>query len=322
MSSITDAWGWIVDALAPIAQMDVRWALLALLLQLGNLGFRAVTWRNVLAAAYPGERLTPWRVGLAYAVGAGLNGYLPARGGDAVKVALVKLQLPKTSAIAVASSCSVLAMFDAVVGLSLMAAGWFGGAIPRPEHAPGFVTTIAGSPLYVAIGVALAVAGIWFAAHHLGPKARRAIGEIGHGIAVLRTPVRYVRTVISFQSLAWMCRIGVVFCLLSAFGIAATLPLAALVVVVGGMSTLVPVPGGVGTQQALAVFVLSGVATASAALGYSIGAQVGITLVNTTIAMIAAMLIFGRLHPLHALRDAIAHARMPAVVEPAVEPAS
>jgi hypothetical protein len=82
------------------------------------------------------------------------------------------------------------------------------------------------------------------------------------------------------------------------------------------MSTLVPVPGGVGTQQALAVFVLSGVATASSALGYSIGAQVGITLVNTTIAAIAAMLIFGRLHPVRALRDAMAHAAMRPAIEP------
>lgn len=319
---MTGAWNWIVDALAPIASMDWRWALLALALQLGNLGFRAVTWRNVLAAAYPDERLSSWRVGLAYAVGAGLNGYLPARGGDAVKVALVKLQLPKTSAIAVASSCTVLVLFDSIVGLSLLGAGWFGGAIPRPEHAPAFVQTIIGSPLYLAIGIALAVAAVWFAAHHLGPKARRAIGEIGHGLAVLGTPVRYVRTVIPFQSLAWSCRIGVVFCLLSAFGIPATLPLAALVVVVGGMSTLVPVPGGVGTQQALAVFVLSTVTAASTALGYSIGAQVGITLVNTTIAAIAAMLIFGRLHPVRALRDAMSHARMPAPIEPAVEPAS
>jgi uncharacterized membrane protein YbhN (UPF0104 family) len=315
MSGIID---WITNALAPIGGVDPRWALLALLLQLGNLACRAVTWRNVLAAAYPEERLSPWRVGLAYAVGAGLNGYLPARGGDAVKVALVKLQLPRTSAIAVASSCSVLAMFDAVVGLSIMAAGWFGGAIPRPQHPPAVVSAVIGSPLYAGIAITVLVAVLWFAAHHLGPRARRAVGEIGHGIAVLRTPIRYARTVLSFQTCAWLCRIGVVFCMLSAFGIPSTPVLAALVVVVGGMSTLVPVPGGVGTQQALAVFVLSTVTSASTALGYSIGAQVGITLVNTTIATIAAMLIFGRLHPVRAIREAMAHASM----RPAVEPTS
>lgn len=316
MSAIADAFSWIMHAVAPIAGIDVRWALLALCLQLCNLACRAVTWRNILAAAYPAERLSTWRVGLAYAVGAGLNGYLPARGGDAVKVALVKLQVPRTTAITVASSTTVLVVFDSIVALSLLAAGWFGGAIPRPTSTPAPIEAVVGSPLLTTVAAALVASTLWLLVRRFGPKLRGLWQQVYQGIAVLRSPVRYARTVLTFQSLAWSCRIGVVFCLLSAFGIPATLQLAALVVVVGGMSTLVPVPGGVGTQQALAVFVLASVTTASTALGYSIGAQVGITLVNTTIAAIAAMLIFGRLHPLAALRDAASAATLRPAPEP------
>ncbi|MEO6866463.1 MAG: lysylphosphatidylglycerol synthase domain-containing protein, partial [Gaiellales bacterium] len=172
----------------------------------------------------------------------------------------------------------------------------------------------------VALGVGIAgELGLGALARRFGPRARRAIGDLAQGVRVLRSPLRYVRTVLSFQALAWCCRIGVVYSLLHAFGItAATLPRAALVLVVGGMSTLVPVPGGAGSQQALAVFVLSGVAGASAAFSYSVGAQIAVTLVNTTIGAIAAMLIFGRLHPLHALRDAVHATRAAAPIEPVV----
>ncbi|MCW2962514.1 MAG: flippase-like protein [Thermoleophilia bacterium] len=304
------------DALGPISEIDPRWALLALCFQLGNLVARAFAWRNVLAAAYPGERLSAYRVGLAYAVGAGLNGYLPARGGDAVKVALVRAQHPSTSAVTIASSCSVVLVFDTLVGISLLAIAWASGTLPMPDGPPGAFDAVIGSPPLTAAVALLIGALIYLLARYVGPRTRRVWGQMRQGVAVLRSPGRYARTVLTVQSLAWSCRIGVVYCLLSAFGIPASVPLAALVVVVGGMSTLVPVPGGAGTQQALAVFVLAAVASTSTALGYSISAQVGITLVNTTIAMLAAMLIFGRLHPLAALRDA---ARA-ATLRPAVEP--
>lgn len=312
MSSIDQ----ILHLLAPIAGIDPRWALLALVFQLGNLCCRSFAWRNVLGAAYPDERLSAWKVGLSYAVGVALNGYLPARGGEAAKVALVRMQHPGTNAVTVASSCSVVLVFDSLVGITLMAIGWMTGALPSAPGMPAPIATLLGSPLLLAlVAVVLAVAG-GYLVRHVGPRLRSAAQHMRQGLAVLRTPGRYARTVLSIQSLAWCCRIGVVFALLAAFGIPASVSLAALVVVVGGMSTLVPVPGGAGTQQALAVFVLSAVATTSTALSFSVGMQVGITVVNTTIGMAAAMLVFGRLHPLRALRDATQAAALRPVVEP------
>jgi hypothetical protein len=69
------------------------------------------------------------------------------------------------------------------------------------------------------------------------------------------------------------------------------------------MSTLVPAtPGGVGTQQVLLVYVLHEVATTSQALSFSIGVQVGVTIVNTLVGILGAMLIFRTLRPLAAVR--------------------
>ncbi len=307
---MSDAVGRLVELLAPLASIDPRWALLALVFHLGNLACRATAWRNVLAAAYPDERFSVVRVGLAYATGVGLNGYLPARGGDAAKVALVRVQHPHTCAVTIASSCTVVVLFDALVGLGILGTAWATGVLPEAPRVPAAVGAVVGNPvgaLAVVAAVALLVAAL---ARRFGPRMRSAAAHARQGIAVLTAPARYARTVLSVQTLAWCCRIGVVACMLAAFGIPASLPLAALLVVAGGMSTMVPVPGGAGTQQAMAVVLLAAVASTSQALSYSVGLQVAVTVVNTTIGLAAAMLVFGRLHPLRALRDAVAAASL------------
>jgi uncharacterized membrane protein YbhN (UPF0104 family) len=104
--------------------------------------------------------------------------------------------------------------------------------------------------------------------------------------------------VIPFQAAAWACRVGVAFALLAAFGLPATVPIAGLVVVAGGMSTLIPAtPGGAGTQQLLIVVALQQVASAATALSFSIGMQVGVTAVNTLLGLAALALLFGTIRP-------------------------
>ncbi len=309
----------VVDLLSPLASIDPRWALLALAFHVGNLACRATAWRNVLAAAYPSERFSIPRVGMAYAIGVGLNGYLPARGGDAAKIGLVRMQHPNTCAVTIASSCTVVVLFDALVGLSIFSIAWATGVLPAAPHMPANVEALTSMPI-VTIGIAVVLAvGTWGLVRRFGSRIRSGVAHARQGVRVLHSPGRYVRTVLSAQSLAWCCRIGVVSCMLAAFGIPASLPLAAVLVVAGGMSTIVPVPGGAGTQQALAIVLLAAVASTSQALSYSVGLQVAVTLVNTTIGIVAAMLVFGRLHPLRALRDA---AEAAAPLRPATEPAA
>jgi uncharacterized membrane protein YbhN (UPF0104 family) len=104
--------------------------------------------------------------------------------------------------------------------------------------------------------------------------------------------------VVPFQAAGWASRIGVVFAMLAAFGVPASIPIAGLVVVAGGLSTAVPAtPGGAGTQQLLVVLALQQVASAASALSFSIGMQVGITLANTVLGLIALTVFFGTLRP-------------------------
>ena len=83
---------------------------------------------------------------------------------------------------------------------------------------------------------------------------------------------------------------------------------ALLVLVVGSVSTLLPLtPGGVGTQQALIVVVLSGQAPDSTLLSFSVGMQVVITVANALLGFIALALMLRSLSLRQAIRDARAH---------------
>ena len=297
--------GSLEAAAGRFVALDLRFVVVALAFQLCNLALRSFALRNVLAAAYPERRISAWTVGGAYASGVALNAFAPARGGEALKIALLRLRIPGSSVPTLVSAGVLLTVLDALIGSSLIAAALGFGllpALPSP-HLPSF-EAVTGHPLVAGAVVLALVVG---AALVFGPLARRARGlwlHVEQGGAILRTPTRYVRTVVTLQLAGWACRVGVAFCLLAAFGLPATVPLAVLVVLAGGLSTLVPTPGGAGTQQVLLVYALQQTASTAAALSFSVGMQVGITTVNTVIGLTALMFMFRTLRPVAAVRAA------------------
>ena len=139
---------------------------------------------------------------------------------------------------------------------------------------------------------------------HIAGKAFAA--RVRQGFTILRTPRRYALTVALPQLLGWVCRVGAAAAFLEAFGIPGTLRNALLVIVVGSLTTLLPfTPGGVGTQQALIVVVLSGAANDSQLLSFSVGAQAAVVASNAILGGIALVLMLRTF----SLRSAIGHAR-------------
>jgi uncharacterized membrane protein YbhN (UPF0104 family) len=114
---------------------------------------------------------------------------------------------------------------------------------------------------------------------------------------------------VPFQLAAWACRVGVVFLVLQAFRIDVSPMTAVLVLVLSGASTAVPVPGGAGTQQVLAAYALQGATSIAGAVSFSVGMQVGVTVVNTIVGVVATMVLFRTIRPLAAVRAARAVAR-------------
>jgi Lysylphosphatidylglycerol synthase TM region len=280
-------------------ELDGRFLASALVLQLAILGFRALAWRGVLAAAYPREEIPVFAVGCAYAAGVGLNAFVPARGGEGAKVAIARAQIPGSCVATIAASLSVVLALDAILGAGLLVALWGMGLAPA---LPGLPAVDVGP---VAAGVAAAAAIVAsLAARRFAAVVRRFLACAAHGFAILRTPWVYAYSVLPFQLAAWGCRIGVVYLVLHAFRIEAGLTVAVLVVVLNGIATSVPVPGGAGTQQVLATYALQGAISTAGAVSFSLGMQVGITAINTTVGLLAVMLLFRTVRPLAAVRAA------------------
>jgi uncharacterized membrane protein YbhN (UPF0104 family) len=292
----------LAAAVTRFGRVDRDVLAVALAFQAGNLVFRATAWRNVLAAAYPEERVPLLGVGASYAAGMALNGFVPARAGEALKVALARTQIRDSSVVTIAATGAVMLILDAVLGALFLAVAWWCGVLPAAPHL-GALDYLGAHPLAVAalaLGLAVVVALV---VRRVRSGARRFAGKLARGGAILRTPGAYLAKVVLPQLGAWACRVGVAFSLLLAFGLPATIPLALLVVVAGGASTLAPgTPGGAGTQQLLLVYALGTAASASAALSFSIGMQIGVTAVNTLIGIAAVMLLARTLHPLRAMR--------------------
>ena len=299
---MTGVWSEAEAVLARFADVGAKLLAAALLLHVANHGLRSLAWRNVLAAAYPTTRVPILGVASAYAVGVALNAVLPGRGGDAAKVALVRVGIGGSNVATIASTMCVVVLFDLVAATVLLLAVGATGSIPiAPEL---------GNLPIIAAGVAAVALILVLAGRRLRPALRRLWAAAQQGGAILRTPGRYARRVAAVQAAAWTCRIAVIYLLMAAFGLPATVPGAALVMVLCGASTLVPLtPGGAGTQQVMLAFALSEAATAAAVLSFSIGMQAGVTAVNAILGLLASMVAFRTLHPLAAIRAGIRLAR-------------
>ena len=291
--------GDIAAAAERIPELDGRFLALALALQLATLAFRALAWRNVLAAAYPRQAVPLFSIGCAYAAGVAANAFLPMRGGEGVKIALARSQIPASSVATIAAGLSVVILLDAVLGACVIVALWAAGVLPWLPSFPA----VGALPVAVVVAAALTIA-VGLTVRRFGSALRRQLASVVRGLAVLRSPWLYLRTVLPFQLAAWSCRIGVVYFVLEAFRIEAGLATAALVVVLNGAATAVPVPGGAGSQQLLATYALQGVISAAGAVSFSLSMQVGVTAVNTAVGLVAVMLLFRTLRPVAALRAA------------------
>src|SRR2546423_15563173 len=90
--------------------------------------FRAGAWRAILSAAYPDAELKFRSAFGAYVAGVGVNSVVPARGGDIVKLYLVKHRMPGASYATLAPTLIVETLFDFVTAGALIS---YATATPR-----------------------------------------------------------------------------------------------------------------------------------------------------------------------------------------------
>jgi uncharacterized membrane protein YbhN (UPF0104 family) len=270
------------------------WGALALaaLCHLVKLVVRSRAWRNVLAEAYSEESVR-WRsVFGAYAAGVGVNAILPARGGDLVKLYLAKHRIEGATYPTLTASLLVEAVFDAAVGAALLVWALSLGVLPgldtlRRLPAIDWLWVFHHPQLAAGLGLAATVAAV--ALYLFGQSRWRDFrNRVAQGVVILRRPRRYLRRVAAWQALDWMLRLATIYFVLRGFGLVANLHNALLVQVTQSLSTLMPLtPGGLGTEQALLVYVFRGEAPTGALLSFSVGRLAVLTVVNVVVGFAA-----------------------------------
>ena len=293
----------------------VRWEALgiALLCHLAKLAAVSRAWRNVVADAYPQARVR-WRSMFgAYIAGTGVSAVVPARGGEAVKLFIAKRRIDGATYTTLASTVVLMTLFDMAVAGALVI--WVAtlGVLPSRKllpHLPSFdFGWFVAHPRFslTLVGVVLAVllvAGIW-AWRRVQEFQRR----VAQGFAVLRDRSRYVRRVVAFQLLDWALRLTTVFWFLRAFNIPATVHNALLVQASSSLATIFPFsPGGIGTEQALLLYLFRGTSSRTGLLSFSVGMRVTLTIFNTLLGFAAITIMLRTLHFRRAL-EADEHAR-------------
>ena len=298
MSNVLDAFTAFFGQLRAIAWTPV---LLALVCQLAKTAVRTRAWRNILAAAYPDAHVR-WRsVFGAYVAGAGVNAIVPVRGGDLLKLSIVRRRIEGATYATLASSLLVETIVDALLsGLLLVWAlqqhvlpgvqvldrlpsiDWFWlFRHPRAAAVSAAVTLVAGFAL-----------GLWAAARLAAFRAR-----VAQGVAILRTPARYFRSVVAWQLVDWLLRLAAIYFFLRAFHVTANLDNALRVQVTQSLSTIAPLtPAGIGTEQALIVYVLSGEASRSTLLSLSVGMKAILSTLNVALGGLALAVMLRTLH--------------------------
>lgn len=277
---------------------SVGWGYLALALAL-SLGLqlcRAHAWANTLRAAYPTARVGEREIGAAFLIGTGLNGILPAKGGDAIKIVLAKRSVPGSSYPAIISSFAVLAPFDSLAGLTVLGYAITQGLLPelpRIPDLPAFEISfwVAHPELLLfcltAFGIALVALFVFCARRIEGFWAR-----LRQGVAIVRAPRRYLREVVAWQAAGWLLRFASFWLFLDAFNIGGSAEKVLLVMSVQAIAGALPfTPGGVGAQQALLVATLEG-PRRSAVLAYSVGQQAAVTVWSVIVGAASLLVVF------------------------------
>jgi uncharacterized membrane protein YbhN (UPF0104 family) len=273
----------------------VQWEALGLALACHaiKLLFRARAWQNIVRASYPEERLK-YRTALgAYTAGVGVNSIAPARGGDLIKLYLVKHRMPEAKYPTLAATLVVETMFDFVVAGALMVWALSIGVLPTHQVYSRIPTVdwkfLLRHERATVIGLAIAaLAGLV-----LFLWARRRVEDfwarVRLGFAVLGDRRAFALGVLVPQAISWGFRLASLYFFLKAFGVTASVHNALLAQVVDSLATLFPAtPGGAGTKQGLIVYLFRGSAISrSLLLAFSVGMNIAVTVANLVLGLIA-----------------------------------
>jgi hypothetical protein len=254
LHTATRAIGLIAESAAHI---DPLWAALGVVLYLGSQAVRTRGWHTILRASYPeATTLRARDTCFAYLAGAGLNGVIPARGGDVVKLAILRRRIEGSSYATLAATFVPETLFETLFGAGLVVWALAQGFLPVPTASgeiPALdVSLIVGHPV-VALAVAggLGLAGVWLV-RRLRRTARDFLARMRQGLVILGSPRRFLTGVASWQALARLIRLLSLACFMTAFALPVTPATVVLVMAAQGGGRIIPLaPASAGLRLAM-----------------------------------------------------------------------
>ena len=254
------------------------WLVLGVVLHLVNQVARGCGWCSLLRGA-SGERIRRSDAVLAWVAGAGAGGLASARGGDAVRILLLRRRLPEGGCPLLAGTIVAEGAGELAIGALLIALALVLGFAPLPgtPDAVWIVPAVLGLLVIVAVVVRV-------------PRLRAIACGVGRGCAPLREPGAYARGVLPWQLASRVCRLGALACFLAAFGLPAT-PAAVLLVVgaqTGGrLLPFAPASVGAGAAMLAAAFqpVTGAAVPAGEVAAFFLGTSAVLTVVGSALAL-------------------------------------
>jgi uncharacterized membrane protein YbhN (UPF0104 family) len=239
------------------ASVDPALVVLGIVLYVLAQCVRTLGWHTILRAAYPdANELRRRDTMAAYLAGAGLNGVIPARGGDIVKLWLLHRRIGGARYPTLAATFVPETLFETFFGFALVIWALTQGFLPVPTSSGEMphvdVTLLMEHPLSAIAGTAV-LAGLGYGVYRL---LRRRVADLTvrlrQGVVILRDPRRFVRGVASWQALGRLIRLGSLAAFMEAFHLPVTVSTVVLVMAAQGGGRIIPLaPASAGLRLAM-----------------------------------------------------------------------
>jgi Lysylphosphatidylglycerol synthase TM region len=267
-------------------------------------------WYTIIRAAYPSaDGLRARDVTRAYLAGSGINAIVPARGGDLVKLAIVHRRIPGSSYATLAATFVPETLFETAFGTGLVVWALVRGFLPVPTSTGEFpsidVSLLIEHPVLCLVGAGAIAALLWWLIRRMGGRLRR-------GLAILRTPRRFITGVASWQALARLIRLASLAAFMAAFALPVTLATVVLVMAAQGGGRIIPLaPASAGLRLAMLSYgfveVTGEEVDIASITAFTVGVGAVLAVASVILAVVLLAREFGTLSPREAARRAREH---------------
>jgi hypothetical protein len=245
-------------------------------------------WYSVICAAHPDE-VRPRRrdVMATWIAGAGASGVLSARGGDALRILLMKRHMTTTCPKLI-GTLAAETVAETVLGALLTVWALSAGLVPG-LHRPGLATAA-----LIGAGLIFVVLAVRRAARRF-PAVGRACTDARAGLAVLGSPAYYARRVASWNVLSRVLRLASLAAFLAAFGLALSITAALVVMIAHSSGRLLPFsPASAATSLGLLVAAFPAVTHTTASASQLTAFYLGSTGLLTVVGIACSGLVLVR----------------------------